>query len=159
MTVDHCKWNDRGVIVKLSLFLEGLGHGKPHLQELRPQRRRRRLLQLVRRGNYGHCPKPPLPRPMEETSTRATDTSTGARTHGQQHIRSTAPVRVNPGLALPGVTIMRKMAACWTCGRSFWLWQLRERNFCSGKCRVRHHRSALRKPRNSAPGRTPAGMG
>ena len=22
----------------------------------------------------------------------------------------------------------------------------RERNFCSGKCRVRHHRSALRKP-------------
>ena len=44
-------------------------------------------------------------------------------------------------LALRGVTIMRKMAACWTCGRTFWVWRLRERNFCSGKCRVRHHRS------------------
>ena len=41
---------------------------------------------------------------------------------------------------------MRKIAACWTCGRTFWVWRLRERNFCSGKCRVRHHRSAFRKP-------------
>ena len=24
------------------------------------------------------------------------------------------------------------------------MWRLRERNFCSGKCRVRHHRSAFR---------------
>ena len=42
MTVDHCEWNDREVIVKPSLFLEGLGYGQPHLQELRPQRRRLR---------------------------------------------------------------------------------------------------------------------
>ena len=40
---------------------------------------------------------------------------------------------------------MRKIAACWTCGRTIWVWRLRERNFCSGKCRVRHHRSAFRK--------------
>ena len=33
------------------------------------------------------------------------------------------------------------MVSCWTCGRTFWTWRLRERNFCSGKCRVRHHRS------------------
>ena len=52
---------------------------------------------------------------------------------------------------------MRKMAACWTCGRTFWVWRLRERNFCSGRCHVRHHRSAPKKPRHSAPGRTPAG--
>ena len=59
MTVGHCEWKDRGVIVKLSLFLEGLGHGQPHLQELRPQRRHRRLLQLVRRGNHGQRPATP----------------------------------------------------------------------------------------------------
>ena len=119
MTVGHCEWKDRGVIVKLSLFLEGLGHGQPHLQELRPQRRRRRLLQFVRRGNHGHCPQPPLPRPMEETTSRATDTSAATRAHGRQHIRSTAPVPVDPALALQAATIMRKIAACWTCGRTF----------------------------------------
>ena len=54
---------------------------------------------------------------------------------------------------------MRKLAACWTCGRTFWMWRPRERNFCSGKCRVRHHRSALRKPSRSTSGRTPAGTG
>ena len=31
MTVGHCAWKDRGGIVKLSLFLEGLGHGQPYL--------------------------------------------------------------------------------------------------------------------------------
>ena len=36
MTVGHCEWKDRGVNVKLPLFLEGLGHGQLHLQELRP---------------------------------------------------------------------------------------------------------------------------
>ena len=51
MTVGPCDGGTAGAIVGLSLFLEGLGHGQPHLQELRPQRRRRRLLQLVRRGN------------------------------------------------------------------------------------------------------------
>ena len=54
---------------------------------------------------------------------------------------------------------MRKTVACWTCGRTFWVWRLRERNFCSGKCRVRHHRSAYRKPGPSTSGRTPAGTG
>ena len=39
------------------------------------------------------------------------------------------------------------------------VWRLKERNFCSDKCRVRHHRLALRKTRKSAPGRTPVGTG
>ena len=159
MTVGHCEWKDRGVIVKLSLFLEGLGHGQPHLQELRPQRRHRRLLQLVRRGNHGQRPQSPLPEPTQETSYKTTDTPMATRTHGRRHFRSATPVPVVQRLALHGVTIMRKIAACWTCGRTIWVWRLRERNFCSVKCRVRHHRSALRKPRNSAPGRTPAGTG
>ena len=98
MTVGHCEWKDRGVIVNLSLFLEGLRHGQRHLQELRPQRRR--LLQLVRGGDHDQRPQPPLPRPGQDTSSRATDTSTEARANGRQHIRSTAPDRINPGLAL-----------------------------------------------------------
>jgi hypothetical protein len=149
MTVGHCERKDRGVIVKPSLFLEGLSHGQPHLQELRPQRRRRRLLQRVRRGHHVQRPQPPLPRPAQETSLRTTDTSTATRAHGRRRIRSTAPVPVVPRLALHGVTIMRKIAACWTCGRTFWVWWLRERNFCSGKCRVRHHRSVFRQPSRS----------
>ena len=59
-------------IVKLSLFLEGLGHGQPYLQELRPQRRRWRLLQLVRRGNYGHCPPPSPPSEPADIRPRCT---------------------------------------------------------------------------------------
>ena len=66
-------------------------------------------------------------------------------------------IQESQALALLGVTIMRKMAACWTCGRSHWVWRLRERNFCSGKCRVRHHRTAYRKP--SSPRRTRAEPG
>ena len=159
MTVGHCEWKNRGVIVKPSLFLEGLGHGQPHLQELRPRRRRRRLLRLVRRGNHGQRPQPPLPRPAQETSLRTTDTSTATRAHGRQHIWSTAPVPVVRALSLHGVIVMRKIASCWTCGRTFWVWRLRERNFCSGKCRVRHHRSAFRKPGLSTSGGTPAGTG
>ena len=46
-------------IVALSLFLDGLDHGQPHPQDLRPQCRRRSLLQLVRRGNHGQRPQPP----------------------------------------------------------------------------------------------------
>ena len=159
MTVGPCDAGTAGAIVELSLFLEGPRHGQPHLQELRPQRRRRRLLQFVRRGHHGQCPQPPLPRPTQETSSRTRDTSAVARTHGRHHIRSTAPVRVAPALALHSVTIMRKIVACWTCGRTFWVWRLRERNFCSGKCRVRHHRSGFRKPGPSTSGRTPAGTG
>ena len=105
MTIGPCDSGTAGAIVELSLCLEGPDHGQPHLQELRAQRRCRRLLQLVRRGNYGQCPQPSLPRPMEETSIRATDTSTGARANGRQHIRSIAPVRIIPGLALQAVTI------------------------------------------------------
>ena len=62
-------------------------------------------------------------------------------------------------LAVTWCNDMRKIAVCWTCGRTFWVWRLRERNFCSGKCRVRHHRSALRKPRPATSSRTPAGTG
>ena len=159
MTVGHCDGDTAEVIVEPSLFLGGLGHGQPHLQELRPQRRRRRLLQLVRRGHHGQRPQPPLPQSTKETSSRARETSTATRTRCQQHIRSTAAVPVVPALALQGITIMRKFAACWTRGRTFWVWRLRERNFCSGKCRVRHHRSGFRKPAPSASGRTPAGTG
>ena len=51
------------------------------------------------------------------------------------------------GTSVTRCSDMRKIAACWTCGRTFWVWRLRERNFCSGKCRVRHHRhKALTKP-------------
>ena len=65
----------------------------------------------------------------------------------------------SPGTGITGCNDMRKIAACWTCGRTFWVWRLRERNFCSGKCRVRHHRSVFRKPGPSTSGRTPAGTG
>ena len=65
----------------------------------------------------------------------------------------------SPGTSVTQCNDMRKIAACWTCGCSFWVWRLRERNFCSGKCRVRHHRSAFRKPGPSTSGRTPAGTG
>ena len=105
MTDGHCEWKDRGVIVKLSLFLEGLDHGQLHLQELRPQRRRRRLLQFVRRGNHDQRPQPPLPQLAGKTSSRATETSTATKTLGRRHIRSTAPVPVAPALALRSVTI------------------------------------------------------
>ena len=47
------------------------------------------------------------------------------------------------GVALRGVTIMRETVACWTCDRTVHVWRLRERNFCSGKCRVSHHRSRV----------------
>ena len=82
------------------LFLEAPGHGERHLQELRPERRRRRLLQLVRRGNHGQCPQPSLPQPAEETSCRTRNASTETRTHDWQRIRSTAPVPVVPGLSV-----------------------------------------------------------
>ena len=46
------------------------------------------------------------------------------------------------------IGVMRKIVACWSCGRTFWAWRTRELNFCSGKCRVRHHRSgAYRRPK------------
>ena len=84
--------------------------------------------------------------------------------HGDQSLRpATYPVNSacsgSPVLSLHGVTIIRKIAACWACGRTFWVWRLRERNFCSGKCRVRHHRAGFRKPGPSTSGRTFAGMG
>ena len=94
MTVGPCDSGTAGAIVELSLFLEGLGHGQPHLQEPRPRGRRRRILQLVRRGNHGQHPQPVLPQPAQETSSRTRDTSTEDRTHGRHHIRSTAPVQV-----------------------------------------------------------------
>ena len=133
----------------LNSLLEGPGYGERTVQDLRPRRQLRRLLQLVRRGNHGQRPQPPLPWPAQETSSRTTDTSTSARTQERHHIRSAAALRVVPDLAVHGVKIMRKMATCWTCGRTFWVWRLRERNFCSGKCRVRHHRSAYRRPWSS----------
>ena len=100
MTVGPCDSGTAGVIVELSLFLEGPGHGQPHLQDLRPRGRRRRILQLVRRGHHGHCPQPPLPRPVQETSSGTRDPSTVTRTHGRQHNRSTAVVPVVPVLHL-----------------------------------------------------------
>ena len=84
--------------------------------------------------------------------------------HGDQGPRPAAHLLNSACSGRPGTSVTRcndmgKIVACWTCDRTFWAWRLRERNFCSGKCRVRHHRSALRKPKNSAPGRTPAGAG
>ena len=66
---------------------------------------------------------------------------------GHPRVCSLRPHQRCPALTLHGVTIMRKIAAFWTCGRSFRVWRIRERNFYSGKCRMHHHRSALRKPR------------
>ena len=111
--------------------------------------------------------------PRESWPPRSTPTSAaGARDflqdqgsfHSDQDPRSaTHPVNSacsgSPETSVTGCNDMRKMATCWTCGRTFWVWRLRERNFCSGKCRVRHHRSAFRKPGPSASGRTPAGTG
>ena len=65
----------------------------------------------------------------------------------------------SPVLSVTGCNDMRKIVVCWTCGRTFWVWRLKERNFCSGKCRVLHHRSAFRRPGPSTSGRTPAGRG
>ena len=140
MTVGPCGSGTAGVIVKLSLFLEGPGHGQSHLQELRPRGRRRRIPQFVRRGYHGHCPQPP--------------SAAGARDslHDQGPFHSEEDPRppihaVNSGCSgSPETSVtrcndMRKIAACWTCGRTFWVWRLRESNFCSGKCRVRHHRA------------------
>ncbi len=65
----------------------------------------------------------------------------------------------SPDHSVTRCNAMRKMADCWTCGRTIWVWRIRERNFCSGKCRVRHHRSAYRKPGPSTSGGTSAGTG
>ena len=46
-----------------------------------------------------------------------------------------------PNLGVTRCNDNGKISACWTCGRGFWVWRLRERNYCSGKCRVRHHRA------------------
>ena len=87
--------------MELSLFLEGLDHGQPHLQELRPQRRRRRLLQFVRRRESWPSPSTPTSAAgARELPPGSTDTSTSTRTHGRQHIRSTAPVPVSPGTSV-----------------------------------------------------------
>ena len=94
ITVGPCDAGTAGAIVELSLFLEGPRHGQPHLQELRPQRRCRRLLQLVHYGHRGQGLQSLLRRPSEETSSRAKDSSTATRARGRQHIRSTAPVPI-----------------------------------------------------------------
>ena len=51
---------------KPSHFHEGLGPGEREVQDLRQQRRGRRLLQLVRRGHHGQGPQPLLRRETEE---------------------------------------------------------------------------------------------
>ena len=91
-----------GLSSNSQLSLEGPGHDQPHLQELRPQRRRRRLPQFVRYGHHGQRPHPPLSRPAQETSSRATDTSAATRIHGRRRIRSTTVVPVVRSLALHG---------------------------------------------------------
>ena len=102
MTVGPCDSGTAGAIVELSLFLEGPRHGQPHLQDLRAQRRRRRLLQLVRREDMTSALNPHF-------------------RGGQDPRPATHPVNSacsgSPSLALHGVTIMRKIVACWTCGR------------------------------------------
>ena len=105
MKFGPCDAGTAGAIVEFSLFPEGLSHGQPHLQELRPQRPSWRLLQLVRRGNHDQRPQPPVPQPAQGTPSRARGPSMAIRTHGRRHTRSTAPVPVVPALALHGVTI------------------------------------------------------
>ena len=67
MTVGSCDTGTAGAIVELSLFLEGLGHGQPHLQDLRPRRRLRRLLQFVAAGIMAKA-LTPFWCPTQETS-------------------------------------------------------------------------------------------
>ena len=113
--------------MELSLFLEDLGHGQPHLQDLqdlRPQRRRRRLLQLVRRGHHGQLPSTPT-----SAAGQRNFRQDHGHFHGDQSLRpATYPVNSacsgSPVLSLHGVTIIRKIAACWACGRTFWVWRL-----------------------------------
>ena len=105
MTVGSCDSGTAGAIVKLSLFLEVPDHGQPHLQDLLPQRRRRRMLQLVRRGNHGQRAQPPT------SAAGAGDFLQDQRPfHSDQDPRSaTHPVNSacsgSPVLALHGVTI------------------------------------------------------
>ena len=91
--------------------------------------------------------------PPEQRTLRRRPGPTVGNTSGQQRLSD------SPGLGVTFCNDSRKIAACWTCGRTFWVWRLRERNFCSGKRRVRHHRSGFRKPAPSTSDRTPAGTG
>ena len=109
MTVGPCDGCTAGVTVKPSLLLKSLGHGQPHLQELRPQRRHRRLLQLVRRGNHGQGPQSPPRRPAQEASGAARETSTRPAGHALLAAAALRLVRKRnnsmPALALQTVTI------------------------------------------------------
>ena len=67
--------------MELSLFPEGTDHDQSDLQELRQQRRRRRILQLVCRGDHGQRAQTPLPGPPEETSSGTKDNQ-GVENHG-----------------------------------------------------------------------------
>ena len=81
------------VIVKLSLFLEGLDHGQPHLQELRPQRRRRRLLQLVPCGHHGQGPQPPFRGRLEKSPLPEPPRSSAPQlSAGSSELRPAGPV-------------------------------------------------------------------
>ena len=111
MTAGPCSGGTARAIVELSLFLKGLGYGQPHLQELRPQRRRRRLLKLVRCGDHGQRPQSPLPWPAEETSSRAKDTSAKTRTQRPQHKRSTAAVPLVPSIGVTDLEISGEQKA------------------------------------------------
>ena len=148
MTVGHCGWKYRGVIVEFSTLPS-----------------RAWLWQDRRAGPATAAPTPALTAaraPRESWPAPSTPTSAaGGRNfhldrkdfHRDQGPRPVTHL-ANSGYSgssgisvtgcndnLPGVTIIRRMATCWTCGRTYWVWRLRERNFCSGKCRVRHHRS------------------
>ena len=159
MTVGHCEWNDRGVIVEFSTLLRGPGPW-PTPPAGTATAVPTSALTAVRapRGSW------PLPStPISAAGARDFLQDNGHFQGGQDPRPTPHPVNsACSGSPVTGVTRcndMRKMAACWTCGRTFWVWRLRERNFCPGKCRVRHHRSAFRKPGPLASGRTPAGMG
>ena len=91
----------------------------------------------MRRRNHGQCPQPP-------TSTADGGNFLRDNEHfhsGQNPLPTTLPVNDACSgsllLTLPGVMIMRKIAVGWTCGRTFSVCQLRERNSCSCKCRAR----------------------
>ena len=70
------------------------GHGERTVQDLRPRRQLRRLLQFVRRGHHGQCPQTLLRRPTEEISPATGEISNTSGTDVLQALLATAPLGV-----------------------------------------------------------------
>ena len=141
ITDSQALWGEgRKGIVKPSLFPRGL-------RSWRTQSAGPAIAPPTPALTAARAPRTSWPRPSTPSSAAGGRNSRGLSSLGLHPPTPSSGFSGSPGLALQGVTIMRKTVACWTCGRTCLVWRLRERNFCSDKCRVRHHRSrAYRKP-------------